>query len=101
MREVLPEAGIKRFSIPVVPAGVWILLAALLVQVALFSAIAQNFLSASNFVEVLRFSVELGLLAVALTPVIITGGIDLSVGSMMGLAAVVFGAVWHDWNLPL
>ena len=37
-------------------------------------------------------SVELGLLAVALTPVIVTGGIDLSVGSMMGLAAVVFGA---------
>ena len=39
-----------------------------------------------------RFSVELGLLALALTPVIVTGGIDLSVGSMMGLAAVVFGA---------
>jgi hypothetical protein len=55
MREVLPEAGIKQFRIPVVPAGVWILLAALLGQVALFSVIAQNFLSASNFVEVLRF----------------------------------------------
>ncbi|HMF00520.1 MAG TPA: substrate-binding domain-containing protein [Terriglobia bacterium] len=80
--------------------GVWILLAALLGQMALFSTIAQNFLSTSNFVEVLRFSVELGLLAVALTPVIITGGIDLSVGSMMGLAAVVFGAAWRDWNLP-
>jgi rhamnose transport system substrate-binding protein/rhamnose transport system permease protein len=101
MREVLPEAGIKRLRIPVVPAGVWILLAALLGQVALFSTIAQNFLSTSNFVEVLRFSVELGLLAVALTPVIITGGIDLSVGSMMGLAAVVFGAAWRDWNLPV
>ena len=83
------------------PPGVWILLAALLGQVALFSTIAQNFLSTSNFVEVLRFSVELGLLAVALTPVIITGGIDLSVGSMMGLAAVVFGAAWRDWNLPV
>ena len=101
MREVLPEAGIKRLRIPVVPAGGWILLAALLGQVALFSTIAQNFLSTSNFVEVLRFSVELGLLAVALTPVIITGGIDLSVGSMMGLAAVVFGTAWRDWNLPV
>src|SRR5215510_1125543 len=101
MREVLPEAGIKRFRIPVVPAGVWILLAALLGQVALFSAIAQNFFSTSNFVEVLRFSVELGLLAVALTPVIITGGIDLSVGSMMGLAAVVFGMACNDWKLSL
>src|SRR5262249_23649675 len=101
MREVLPEAGIKQFRVPVLSTGVWILLAALLAEVALFSAIAQNFLSASNFFEVLRFSVELGLLAIALTPVIITGGIDLSVGSMMGLAAVVFGAVWRDWSLPL
>ena len=46
----------------------------------------------------LRLSVELGLLALALTPVIITGGIDLSVGSMMGLAAVVFGAACRDWR---
>jgi rhamnose transport system substrate-binding protein len=101
MREVLPEAAVKQFRVPVVPPGVWILLAALLAELALFAAIAPNFLSASNFFEILRFSVELGLLAIALTPVIITGGIDLSVGSMMGLAAVVFGAVWRDWNLPL
>ena len=31
----------------------------------------------------------------------VTGGIDLSVGSMMGLAAVVFGAVWQDWDWPI
>src|SRR5437867_6589002 len=80
---------------------IWIVVAALLAEVTVFSAIAENFFTAGNFFEVLRFSVELGLLAIALTPVIITGGIDLSVGSMMGLAAVVFGAVWHDWNLPL
>ena len=48
-----------------------------------------------NFFEMTRFSVELGLLAVALTPVIVSGGIDLSVGSMMGLAAVTFGAAYH------
>jgi rhamnose transport system permease protein len=54
--------------------------------------------TAGNFFEVIRFSVELGLLAIALTPVIVTGGIDLSVGSMLGLAAVVFGAAWRDWH---
>jgi rhamnose transport system permease protein len=48
-----------------------------------------------------RFSVELGLLAVALTSVIVAGGIDLSVGSMMGLAAVMMGAFWHDMHWPL
>jgi rhamnose transport system substrate-binding protein len=83
------------------PNGEWILLLALAAEVALFSAIAQNFFTLGNFFEVTRLSVELGLLAVALTPVIISGGIDLSVGSMMGLAAVVFGAAYQEWNLSL
>jgi rhamnose transport system substrate-binding protein len=81
------------------PAG--ILLLALVIEIALFSAIAQNFFTLGNFFEVLRFSVELGLLAIALTPVIVSGGIDLSVGSMMGLAAVMFGAAYQDWNFPV
>ena len=82
-------------------SGEWILLLALVAEIALFSAIAHNFFTLENFFEVLRLSVELGLLAIALTPVIVSGGIDLSVGSMMGLAAVLFGAAYHDWGLPL
>src|SRR5437870_6102430 len=101
MKQVLPEAAPKHSRGRVLPAGAWILVAAVLLEVTIFSAIAENFFTTGNFFEVLRFSVELGLLAIALTPVIITGGIDLSVGSMMGLAAVVFGAAWRDWNLPV
>ena len=82
-------------------SGEWILLLALCAEVAFFSAIAQNFFTSENFFEILRLSVELGLLAIALTPVIVSGGIDLSVGSMMGLAAVLFGAAYRDWGLPL
>jgi rhamnose transport system substrate-binding protein len=81
--------------------GEWILLLALCAEVALFAAIAQNFFTLGNFFEIVRLSVELGLLAIALTPVIVSGGIDLSVGSMMGLAAVLFGAAYHDWGLPI
>ena len=55
----------------------------------------------ANFMEISRLGVELGLLAIALTPVIVTGGIDLSVGAMMGLAAVLFGMAWQDWRLPI
>ena len=44
---------------------------------------------------------EVGLLALALTPIIITGGIDLSVGSMMGFSAVVLGALWRDAGVPM
>src|SRR5262245_60091387 len=74
---------------------------ALVAEISIFSAIAQNFFTAGNFIEIIRFSVELGLLAIALTPVLISGGIDLSVGSMMGLSAIAFGSAWQDWRLPL
>jgi rhamnose transport system substrate-binding protein/rhamnose transport system permease protein len=77
------------------------LLAALAVEIVVFAAIAPNFLTTTNLFEVTRLSVELGLLAAALTPVLVTGGIDLSVGSMMGLAAVLFGAATIDWHLPV
>jgi rhamnose transport system permease protein len=76
-----------------------VLLTALAAEIAIFSAVAPNFATAGNFFEITRLSVELGLLAVALTPVLVTGGIDLSVGAMMGLAAVVFGAASRDWGL--
>jgi ribose/xylose/arabinose/galactoside ABC-type transport system permease subunit len=51
--------------------------------------------------DILRHSCEIGLLALALTPVILTAGIDLSVGSLLGLCAVVFGMLWHDAGLGL
>src|SRR5437867_7570423 len=101
MQPLLPKAALSRGRPHLLRNGEWVLLLALLAEVAIFSAIAENFFTASNFFEVLRFSVELGLLAIALTPALITGGIDLSIGSMMGLAAVVFGSAWRDWNLPL
>src|SRR5262245_15066823 len=79
----------------------WPLLLALAGEVAIFSLVAPNFFTVANLFEVTRFSVELGLLAVALTPIIVAAGIDLSVGSMMGLAAVVFGAAHRDWQLSV
>jgi rhamnose transport system permease protein len=83
------------------PNGEWALLVALVVEIAVFAFVAERFFTIANAFEVMRFSVELGLLAVALTPVIVTGGIDLSVGSLMGLAAVVFGAAYRDWQIPI
>lgn len=51
--------------------------------------------------DILRHSCEIGLLALALTPIIITAGIDLSVGSMLGLCAILFGKFWQDGGLSL
>ena len=67
-----------------------------LVEIAVFAVIGKNFLTWANFAELSRQSVELGLLSLALTLVIATGGIDLSVGSLLGLSAVVFGKLWRD-----
>src|SRR5947199_8740634 len=98
MEPVLPQVAPRRWLARLGPNGEGILLLALVAEVVIFSTIAENFFTWGNFFEVIRFSVELGLLAIALTPVIITGGIDLSVGSMMGFAAVIFGAASRDWG---
>jgi rhamnose transport system permease protein len=81
--------------------GEWILLLVLLIEATFFSAIAPHFFTLANLMEILRFSIELGLLAVALTPVLIVGGIDLSVGSTLGMTAVIFGLVWQQVHLSI
>jgi rhamnose transport system permease protein len=83
------------------PNHEWALLIVLLLECTIFSVTGNNFFSAANAFEITRLGVEIGLLALALTPVIITGGIDLSVGSMMGLSAVVLGFLWRDAGVPL
>jgi rhamnose transport system substrate-binding protein len=83
------------------PNKEWMLLIVLTVECGVFSVTGTNFWTAGNAFEVTRLAVELGLLALALTPVIITGGIDLSVGSMMGLSAIVLGRLWRDAHVPI
>jgi rhamnose transport system substrate-binding protein len=79
-----------------------LILAVLLVaEIGVFCLFGKNFMSQANAFEVVRLSVEIGLLALALTPVIVAGGIDLSVGSLMGLSAVLFGMMWRDGGMPL
>src|SRR4051812_32211780 len=94
--QLIPPLGERLF-----PNNEWVLLVVLIIECGIFSLTGNNFLTGSNAFEVTRLSVEIGLLALALTPVIITGGIDLSVGSMMGLAAVLMGMLWRDAHLPL
>ncbi|HKU72295.1 MAG TPA: substrate-binding domain-containing protein [Pyrinomonadaceae bacterium] len=105
MNSTIPRARDLQL-IPAWPARVfpnheWVLLLVLVFEIVVFSITGDNFFTAANGFEITRLSVEVGLLALALTFVIITGGIDLSVGSMMGLVAVVLGALWRDAHLPI
>src|SRR5437879_3820463 len=107
MNPAIPQSEIRDLQIEapwrerLFPNNEWVLLLVILIESAIFSVTGNNFLSGANAFEITRLSVEVGLLALALTPVIITAGIDLSVGSMMGLAAVVLGGLWRDAHLPI
>src|SRR6202012_1438913 len=78
-----------------------ILLVVLLAEWFYFDFAGRRFGTIENTFEILRHSSEIGLLALAMTPIIVTGGIDLSVGSLLGLCAILFGKFWRDAHMPI
>jgi rhamnose transport system permease protein len=62
---------------------------------------SDRFLTTGNLLNQGRLMAEVGLVALPMTFIIITGGIDLSVGSILGLCAIVLGVIWHNLGLPL
>lgn len=63
--------------------------ASLILLISLIAALApDNFLTASNFMNVLRRSSVNGIIAIGMTAIIISGGIDLSVGSLLALSGM-------------
>lgn len=77
-----------------------VLILLLALEFIYFSAVGRRFATADNLFNIVRHSVEIGLLALVMTPIIITAGIDLSVGSTLGLCAVIFGKLWRDAGWP-
>ncbi|RUT28362.1 ABC transporter permease [Arsenicitalea aurantiaca] len=79
-------------------AGV-ILALVLLVVVASF--LSDRFLTVPNLMNVLRQVSIVGILALGMTFVILTAGIDLSVGSILGLSVVIFAGFVDQTSVPL
>ena len=75
--------------------------ASLIVLLIVFSVASPNFMQTSNMIAILQATSVNGVLAVAATLVIITGGIDLSVGTMMTFTAVMTGVVLTYLGMPL
>ena len=73
----------------------------LLILTGVFSLVSQNFFQPSTFVSVANQIPDLTFVAVGMTLVLIIGGIDLSVGSVLALASAVLGVLManHDWSL--
>jgi ribose transport system permease protein len=67
-----------------------------LIIMLIIGAIASpNFLSAANLIQLLRASTIIGIIALGMTLVIISGNIDLSVGSILGFVAAVAVIVYN------
>ena len=77
--------------------------ASLIVLVIGFSVASPNFFQVSNIMAILQAASVNGVLAVGVTLIIITGGIDLSIGTLMTFCAVMTGVVltWAGMPLPL
>ena len=75
--------------------------ASLIALIVIFSIASPNFRQTGNIISVLQATSVNGVLAIAATLVIITGGIDLSVGTLMTFCAVIAGVVLTNLGLPL
>jgi rhamnose transport system permease protein len=71
------------------------------IALALLATQSDRFFTIDNLLNQGRLMAEVGLVALAMTFVIVTGGIDLSVGSILGLCAILLGVFWKTLGLPL
>ena len=77
---------------------IWVLAVLLFVG---FSLASPHFLTPFNLGNIIAQSAMIGFLAVGLTPVLISGNIDLSVGSVLGLSACLVIGLQADVGLPM
>ena len=71
----------------------------LLMLVMGFFSPNYSFWDAENLLGLPRHLAEKGIIACGMTLIIMTGGIDLSVGSLLGLAGIALGYTWLSWGL--
>lgn len=81
--------------------GVWkrrevIISCLLLVEVAFFGILAPGFFQIGNLTTIVQNSADVAVVAVGMTLVMIMGGIDISVGSLLGVVAIVAGRMVQE-----
>ena len=78
-----------------------ILAVLLALALAVLAMQSDRFFTVDNLLNQGRLMAEVGLVALAMTFVIVSAGIDLSVGSILGLVAILLGVFWQKLGLPL
>ena len=74
---------------------------ALVIIYVFFAIFGRNFFSYTTLVNILDSSYYIGFLGIGVTFVIITGGIDLSCGTVMMAAAIIGGTAYKTWGWPM
>jgi ribose transport system permease protein len=73
----------------------------LIVLYIFFGIFGNHFLTADTFVSILDSSYYIGFLAIGMTFVVITGGIDLACGTIMVGSALIGGVAYNVWHFPI
>jgi len=73
----------------------------LVVLYGFFSIFGNNFFSVISFTNILDSSYYIGFMAIGVTFVIMTGGIDLALGTNMMCAALLGGFAYNSWGWPM
>lgn len=94
-RRSFPLRGVGRGTL-----GLWL---ALLLIIAITAWVSPNFIQPMNFLNVIRQATVVGIASVGVTLVMITGGVDLSIGAVISFAAVLAATLMQGEvaNIPL
>lgn len=79
----------------------FMLFALIVVELGLFGALSPGFLNVGNLLYSTNDFAHVLIVAVPFTLVVVAGGIDISVGSTMGLVSIVFGLLWKFGGCPI
>ncbi|MEW9804684.1 ABC transporter permease [Mesorhizobium marinum] len=75
--------------------------AALVLLIIAASMLSDRFLTLPNLLNILRQVAIVGILAIGMTFVILTKGIDLSVGSLLGISVVLYAGLLEDYSMAV
>lgn len=92
----VPDGGKKAIK---VNQRIYALIALVLLYI-FFAFFGRNFSSYETLINIFDASYYIGFLAIGITFVIITGGIDLSIGTVAMCATMVGGVAWDRWGVP-
>ncbi len=98
--DAIPTGGTKRLPAMLASQAFWVTIVLLAISAVMSYREPDSFGTMENFFNITRNFAFIGVMALGMTPVIITGGIDLSVGSVMGLVAIVCGLVLLKQPIP-